>query len=904
MTSTLRLLADHLRAGIRASVLLAVLVAVTVFIVAIVPRAAAAVATAELSYQLGQEKTVSLDLSAEGRLNFIEPTSDSTAEELLAPIGDAIEAFPSGLPTPLADGVGEAIWVVKSASAMGRTAALDNTRLSLRLAVDLGTTERVRYVSGDAPLPWKNEGGTEEVGPGDPADGQDELSIDTSNPIDIAISQESATLMKLGVGDIVQYSPAPLRVAGIYEPIDPDDSYWSHTYDLARASIINETGKPPTIQATVYVAPDSIGALAQSFLGGILAAWVPVDPTAYSFADREALATQVRNLTATPISLPLYEYLTLRTSFSDVLENTEAKVAAMTALVALSASGLFGVLVATYALSIQTLVRRRRFSLSLASARGASFGQLRGVMVIESALIAVPGAVVAMAAAAIVLPERVGIDGWLAPVTLALIPIALAAILVSPGSLRESRQDISVRSKSRFRWIAEAVLAGAAIVALVLLQRRGLVASSDVGVDPLLAATPLLLAAAIGLLALRVFPIPLRAVRALVRGRVAPVAEVGSARAIREPAISAIAALALIVGVSIVLFSTIMISTVGASIERAAAETVGADARVNAHDLPDSLLEEIRGLPEVTAAAALTVPDNLNLTDEAGTTSVRVLLVDPAALAAVRPDLRDLGPATDSPTPILVSQALSEILRGTKMQLGEVAVQQTGVVSDASIPGMTGKWLIVDEAVADELGLPGETPTSILIGLDDDYSGSTMSAIQEAVLAVQPQQFVGSARFFDVRTELALRRAAPTTSGVEGALVITAGATLLLTLLIVALAAAASAASRNRVVGVLRVIGMTPRQVRALVAWEFGPVAIAALLVGTGIGIGLPYLVTAVIDLRGFFGGTTLPEPSLVPLWIVSAVGTFAVTVVAAILVAAALGRRFAPASTLKMGES
>jgi putative ABC transport system permease protein len=209
-------------------------------------------------------------------------------------------------------------------------------------------------------------------------------------------------------------------------------------------------------------------------------------------------------------------------------------------------------------------------------------GQLRGVMVIEAAAISIPGSIAALSAAAMVLPERVGVDGVLAPVALALSPIVLAAILVSPGGLRDSRNDISVRSRSRIRWVLEAALIGAAIVALVLLQRRGLVSSGDVfGVDPLLAATPLLLAASVGVLGLRVFPVPLRAVRAVVRRRLAPVTEVGSARAIRDPAIGAIAALALIIGVSMVMFSTIMSSTVDVSQQRAATESVGADARVD-----------------------------------------------------------------------------------------------------------------------------------------------------------------------------------------------------------------------------------------------------------------------------------------------------------------------------------
>jgi len=879
--STLRLLGDHLRAGIRASLLVALLVTVTVFIVAIAPRAFAAVATDELRYLLGQEDPARLDVSGEGRIGLPAPTNASTAETLLDATGEAIRQFSSTFPRPLADGTGQPVWLAKTTSAGGSAGSL---ALSLRLAVDLGFDERLDYVSGAAPAARP-------------------LDADDEDPVDIAISARSASEMKVEVGDILQYSLAPLRIAGIYEPKHPEDTYWSHSFDLARPTIVRETGAPNTIQATVYVAPDSIVALHERFAVGTIAAWVPIDPMAYSFADRQVLATQVRSLTATPVSLPEFGSITFRSSFPDVIESAQSKVAAIAALMALSASGLFGVLVATHALSIQTLVRRRRFSLSLASARGASQRQLRSIMVIEAALIVVPGAAAAIAAAVILVPERVGIDGWLAPIGLAIIPIVLAAVLVSPGSLRGSRRDLSVRSTSSIRWVIEATIAGAAVVALVLLQRRGLVASSDVGVDLLLAATPLLLATAIGLLALRIFPIPLRAARALLRRGTMPVTEVGSARAIREPAIGTIAALALIVGVSIVVFSTIMISTVGGSIQRAAQEVVGADARVDANDLPDALVDQIRALPEVTTAAALTIRENVVLTDEAGTTRIRIVLVDPAELAAVRPDLPELETSSDSARPVLVSQSLADILQGTDVRLGDEPVQPVGVVSDIAIPGMSEDWLIIDRAAADGLALTGEVRSRLLIDLEDTYDAATVDTIRSTVLSGQPERYVGSVRVYDVRSELAERRAAPTTSGLEAALILIAVAALVFTMLIVALAAAASAAPRNRVTGVLRILGMTPRQIRALVAWEFGPVALAALLVGTALGVGLPYLVTAVVDLRAFFGGATPPAPLLVPLWIAAAVGIYALTILTTVLLAAALGRRFAPASTLKMGE-
>lgn len=893
LTSTARLLAGHLRAGLRSSILVALLVAITVFVTALVPRAFAEVATAELGHQLAQENPARLDLSGEGRIGMPPPplSGEPTVDSILGPTGEVIDNLPSTLPRPLADGAGESVWLVKSSSGGGSIEGVDEFVLALRLAIDLTWSERIRYVDGAAPAPWV-------VDPDSPFE---------ENPIEIGISQKAAIEMGVEVGDILQYSSGPLLIAGIYEPVDETASYWSHAYDLDQPALIRETGKPLKIQATVFVAPETVIDLQEPFAMGILVAWIPLDPHAYSFADLHTLGTQARNLVATPVPLPDFGALNLESSFNDVLDKTEASVAAISALIALSASGLLGVLVATYALSIQALIRQRRSALNLASARGASNGQLRGVMVLEAALISLPGAAIAIGVAAALVPERVAIEGWIAPVVLAVIPVVLAAVLVSPGSLREARQDIAVRSRSRLRWVLEASVAGAAVIALVLLQRRGLVASSDVvGIDPLLAATPVLLAASIGLLALRLYPIPLRAVRRMVRRRAAPVAEVGSARAVREPAIGAIATLALVIGVSIVVFSTIMIGTIGTSLQHAAEDFVGADVQVNAHDLPDTLVEEIRALPGVSGAVALAYRANVVLTDEAGDTRIGVLLADPDDLAAVRPDLPALGAATDTPLPMLVSESLDERLQGTRISLVDSPAAPVGVISDTSIPGMLERWVIVDRAAAAELGLSGQAPTRMLIDLADDGTAGadTVDAITAAVLGAQPDQFVGSVRIVDVNSELGKTRSAPITAGLEAALVIVTTATLLLTMLVVALAAAASAVSRNRVVGVLRILGMNPRQVRALVAWEFGPVAVASLLVGTALGIALPFLVTAVLDLRGFFGGYELPTPTLNPAWIAIAVGVYALAVVAAVLVATALGRRFAPASTLKMGES
>jgi len=861
----------------------------TVFVAALVPRSFAAVATAELHHQLNTAPPEQLNLRGDGRIGQFAFGGGETVQALLGPTDTEIARIPSLIAPPLREGVGAPSWLIRSAGAAGVNPKNPFADLSIRLAIDLRWTERIDFVSGKQPLPWV-----------------DVKSDDGSpDPIEIALSAPTARAMGAEVGDVLESGIGPYRLAGIYEPVSADDAYWRHAFDLGSPIEIRPAGERPKIQASAFVNPETIVNLQEPFITGTLSAWAPIDPNAYSYADLDQLTTQSGNLTVTPRSLPEFGQLIFATALPELLERTRQSVSATSALIALAASGLLGVLLATYALSIQGLVRRRRSALSLLSARGAAPRQLRGIMVLEAALISLPGSALAILVASVVLPERIGLEGWLAPVALAISPLILAAVLVAPGSLREARQDLAVRSSAPLRWVVEATVAGAAVVALVLLQRRGLVSSSDiVGIDPLLAATPLLVAATVGLLALRLYPLPVRMVRAMARTRTAPVWEVGSARAVREPAIGAIATLALVIGVTIVVFTTVMISTVGATMDSAVRERLGADVQVMANDLPNSLVAEIVALPGVEGAVALTSRGGLTLTDGAGAIEVTVVLADPVALRDVRPDLPQLSGAPPGTLPLLVSDKLANRIQGTELALQDSRATAVGVVSDAALPGLSGLWVITDRAAADELGLGGQDPARVLIALNDDRDAATTEAVTALVLSAQPEQFVASARIVDVRSELSQSRAAPITFGLETSLVIVAAGSLLLTMLVVALAAAASASSRNRVVGVLRILGMTPRQVRALVAWEFGPVAAASIIVGTLVGIGLPYLVTSVLDLRAFFGGTVPPEPSLEAVWIAVAVGSYAIAIAGSVIVASALGRRFAPASTLKMGEA
>ena len=96
---------------------------------------------------------------------------------------------------------------------------------------------------------------------------------------------------------------------------------------------------------------------------------------------------------------------------------------------------------------------------------------------------------------------------------------------------------------------------------------------------------------------------------------------------------------------------------------------------------------------------------------------------------------------------------------------------------------------------------------------------------------------------------------------------------------------------------------MSRRRLRGVVAWELGPIAVTALVVGAAVGLLLPRVVTRVLDLRPFVGGRTPPHPEVEPLLVLAGMGAFGSSWSLAGLVAVAVARRIAPADTVKMGE-
>ena len=681
------------------------------------------------------------------------------------------------------------------------------------------------------------------------------------------MSADAAEVLELSVGDVIGFVPADALVSGIYEPIDPDDPYWIHESGLADATIEPVTGKPPVARTSAYIDPVSAAGLQEALLFGRLQAWIPVDTGGFDYADAAELQIQVRQIAAAQVSLSDFGNLGFRSGLPEVIDRAISKVTAASSLLALSVSGLLGVLLAVFALGVQSVVARRRPALALASARGAGELQLRGAMVLEGLLLSVPGSAIAVAAAALILPGRVGIEAWVLPAAVALAPPVLFATLTSGRELRSPRSDLRLRARSRSRWIAEVAVVGLAALSLFLLARRGLVESSDsVGIDPLLAATPLLLAAAVCIGVLRLYPLPLLGVQRGLRRRRGAAGVLGAARAIRDPSLGFAAALALVVGITIVVFSTVMATTLRSGLEQAAQESVGADIQVKAQDLGPEVVAAVEGVDGVDSAVSIPVQSASRSTIGTDETKVFVVFADTAALHDMRPDIPRLDAQVDGRIPLVISTDWAERIEDGRSDLGGApgapgrrpATRRTA----RRHPPLGPHRLVVRSQSLDlEEDARGAAADDRADSTTASRSSALAPAVLKAVTELQSEKYRDLVTVTDIETELAIAREAPTVSGLETALMVAAVVSLLLTMLAVVLGSVAAATSRNRTVGVLRILGMSARQLRVLSAWELAPVAITAVVIGTALGLVLPWIVTGVLDLRPFVGGRFPPTP-------------------------------------------
>ena len=601
----------------------------------------------------------------------------------------------------------------------------------------------------------------------------------------------------------------------------------------------------------------------------------------------------------------------MRTGMPAILEAHRARWAAAEGIIAVMAIGPALVAVATLALIAVLASRRRRATMSLARSRGASGRQVFVPVIVEGLLVAVPGAVIAALLAIALIPS-----GTTSPtVVAAAAVVAIAVVIVtstvvsivrSRGPGRRDGDRVVGRVSTR-RLVLEGLFVALAIGAAYLLRERGLSAVSSAGsiggFDPLIAAVPVLVGIAAGIVVVRLYPLALRLVAAVAR-RGRGLVLVLAARRATEGGTSSAVLLVLLATATVAAFAATSLDSLDRGAEVAAWQTIGGSYRLQAPTgaLPADV--DADALPGVTVSAGVfegTVP--------VGASGPQTLfaLADagPMAEALAGTPADPAFPAGfttpgSGPIPAIISTSLAEAPRGVKL----------GDEFTSSIEGYALKYKVVEVrdgfaglprnrswVVAPREWFKGQAPAARIVPIWEIVSAPSTppDAMRAAVTAMSPTVATTS-----VAEQAETLRTAPVTEAVRGLILAAALVTAAYAALGVAAALALSGIARTVEVARLRTIGLTSRQAIALAIAEHGPTTLTGFVIGGLLGVALFQLLRSALGLGGLVGSPVdVPlELGAGPLAIILA-GMIAVVAVGLAL-GAALQRRVDPVAALR----
>lgn len=782
------------------------------------------------------------------------------------------------------------------------------------LRVQAGLDEHVRWESGGLRA---RTGKTKAY-----VDAEEPFRVSRTTPvIPVVVPAYVAQQWQIAVGDTFALTPAnpgrntpypvTVELTGIYAPRDAADAFWSDEARLLRNDVVVAWDGGTSSRAAFMVDPRAVGELGQAldaipagfggfaedspFARGLSYEWRYVlDPEHIDLADARVI---MRGIDALRLASTAWggtppEVLSglpgiLRTHAQAV---TVTRALAIFVTIALTALGAVAA-----ALLVTALAERRGAAVRLQSARGASPSQLTFGFLLEVALWTVPPVLLAAGA------------GWRfgaslpRSLALAAIPLGialLAALVASRRLLRTSRSDPLVGLAARI--LTELGVLAAAYFAVTTVRSRGRTIT-DGALDWYAALTPVLLAAAVAVVVLRVLPWPIRGVaRMLGRGR-SVLAFVGLARASRGGGRLTTPLAGLVIAATLATF----LGGLAVSIQRergvAAYARTGADARIDAQRIDPEEVRAIAARPGITAALPAYVGAGEVTGRGSAAQKVTILGIDPMQYAealAATPLAFDPGPAGGSAErlvglasdPLRPTGELSVTVSGSPRPIAVGAVEpglrRTGSAA-AQLPVLLLPWqhLLAGQAYLQ--------PNTLFIFGSADAVGAV---VQDAPVGLA----VGSVERRVLEADVA-GQALPRLIRmlfITG-LALAAAFTVLALLVILTLSRPDRVAALLR----LRVLGLPRRRDWVLGLVEVLPAASAAILGGVGLGVGLPRVMSAAINLGPFTGGAADP-PIDTPLWLAAAVAaSLLLLTVLAVLLDLARARTTSLSAHLRAGE-
>lgn len=897
---------------------LAGLVFVTAFAAAATPRLLDRVANDTLLASVGGARP------AARNIQFLTqdylPPSDGDPFAAIVATSDEVHAE---LPDRIAALVSERAWTAESGRFRLPQVVGDPATMRLRIQPDAeprfqleagrwptgATTQTPDVTSKEVPQPMVT---TFEVA----------LPVASAVALGAAIGQ-TLILQPDGARLVIENGPTlnvAVTLVGTYSVIDAADPWWLGGTELAGPTIRSPGGDAKITDTVGVLAPDAYPALftepAQLVMPIRYTFREYIDIRRLSASGVDAALVDLRRLEAAHPSTNVTnsQLLAMRTSLRAILETFRDQWAAASAVLTVSVIGPAAVAAAALGLVAVLAAQRRRSALVLARGRGASLSQVIVAVVAEGLLLSVLPALIAVVLAVALIPADALLPSLVAGLLVAIGAVTLLVFATVPAtggpSFSAAREPAAARAPTPRRLILEGFAVVLAVGAAVLLRDRGLRGASSVGqlssADPLVAAVPALIGIAAGLLAVRLYPIPISLLASLARRRRGLVPLLALRHA-GQATSAAPVLIVLLATATVASFSSAILVHLDRAAEAVAWQQVGAAYRIDTSTGALRSGFDPANLPGVEVAsvayhAVLAVGPRSQRSDFLAISAdayERVTAGTPAAH-----DLPvDLFASSSAEIPLVVSSALAAGPDGLKL----------GTTFPIPIEGYT----FPARVVAIEEALPAflSSPNFVIASRDQMRARFPSAALLPSIAWLRAPD--GEAAALRAALNVAMPVGATLTSRAEvtaqlraspaGHAVVT-GVTLaaLITAIYAALAVAAAmalaGAARAVEIAHLRTVGLTGRQAAGLVVVEHGPTIAVAFAAGIALGVGLVAALRDSLGLDALVGAHVDVPITIDPGQFGAVLGGIVAVVVLGLVLGARLQRGAAPLAAVRRG--
>lgn len=761
---------------------------------------------------------------------------------------------------------------------------------------------------------------------------------------EIALADQVAASSGISVGDVLTLDadgndarlprafavplPAEAEVVGIYHVRDPNAEVW---YEDRALQVMDLGGSDdhPIAFVTGLVAPETFNDLALSGLPFAQDWRFFVDPSGLDSSEVGSLIEELQRVQARFITSSTTGAVSgrpvFRSNLVDLMQAYLAQRSASEAALSVAAIGPLVLAGAAVGMLGILIVNRRRAAIALTRGRGGSSFVVIGAQLWEAILLVGLAVLAGIGAAILAVPGRDSPASI--PLALAVGLGAVMALVVAtwPAARRPLRDlhadEVPVLRPSARRLVLEGTAVILAVGGIFLLQQRGLTVEEGqtTTFDPLLAATPALAGLAVGIVAMRLYPIPIRLLGWLAARRRDLVPVLGLRSVGRHPAVANLPLLVLMLTAAFGSFASVVTTTVDRGQQVASWENLGADYRIERiGGGPVNRLDpmQVPGIEAVAGAYIDRQAPFASTPNQRG--SILFYALDAAAYADVTagspidPALPRAFTHTDGAPPTGTPGSPIPAILSRRLPAASAAVRP-GDTFTVTLAGQQMTFVDVQERL-DFVALPTETAFVIapLEMVRDAYVNQTLQPNQ--LLVKGPASSEAGLRQL-VHDDLALGqvasrhaayealRSAPLVAavviGFAGALAVAAAYTAMTVMAALTL----SAAARTRDLAFLRTLGLSARQALQLTVVEHGPPVLIALIPGVLLGVGVAILLVPALGLSAFAGSDR--ELGMTIDWrpILAMSGALVLVVAAAIGLSTWLSRRARAADALRIGD-